>query len=48
MTNQYKAIQDMMLQAACDRLQLAIDRQYSKPTPTIAHKGQTLLVKVSR
>ena len=48
MTNQYKAIQDTMLQAACDRLQSAIDKRYSKPTPIIEHKGKTLLVKVSR
>jgi hypothetical protein len=48
MDNQYKAIQDMMLQAACDRLQSAIDKRYVKPIPTIEHKGKTLLVKVSR
>jgi hypothetical protein len=46
--NQYKAIQDMMLQAACDRLAYAMDRQYSKPTQSIEHKGETLLVKVVR
>jgi hypothetical protein len=46
MNNQYKAIQDMMLSAACDRLQYAMDRQVSKPVQSIEHKGKTLLIKV--
>jgi hypothetical protein len=46
MNKQYKAIQDMMLQAACDRLQYAMARQVSKPVQSIEHKGKTLLVKV--
>ena len=47
---QYKVIQDMMLQAACDRLAYAMARQYkpAKKIEAIAHKGKTLLVKVSR
>jgi hypothetical protein len=44
--NQYKAIQDMMLQAACDRLQYAMTGQVSKPVNSIERKGKTLLVKV--
>jgi hypothetical protein len=48
MDKQYKAIQDTMLQVACDRLQYAMDRQYSKPVHSIERKGKTLLVKVTK
>ena len=46
--NQYESIQRSMLDEACDRLRDAMARQYHAPIHTIAHKGKTLLVKVTK